>query len=287
MRTALIDGDVFIFQAASANEYEIQWDHWLWTLHADLDASIAHFDHLIADLKEAAQADKVILALTDTSNWRKDVMPTYKHNRLKVRKPIVYQPMRQYCQEKYKTYMRPTLEGDDVLGILATHPTLIKGEKVIVTIDKDLKTVPGVHLRLDDPERKTRIISVEEADRFHLLQTLAGDATDGYPGCPGVGMVTGERLLEDGRALVPVEKIISRGPRKGATETEWIPSDNPATPWEIVVSAYRKAGLGEEAALQNARVARICRHTDYDFKKKEVRLWNPGSVPAPSVRSCD
>ncbi len=274
MRTALIDGDIFIFQAASANEYEAQWSPWLWTLHANLDASIEMFDSLIADLKEAAKADAVVIALTDTNNWRKKVMDTYKAHRLKVRKPIVYQPMREYCAEKYNTFMRPTLEGDDVLGILATNPKLFPGEKVIVSIDKDLKTIPGVHLRLDDPERKERVISVEEADRYHMLQTLTGDQSDGYPGCPGIGEVTAERLLSGGMALVPRDKVISRGPRAGTRETEWV-AERPASPWEIVVSAYQSKGLNEEVALQNARVARICRSSDYDYTKKEVRLWTP------------
>ncbi len=273
MRTALIDGDIFIFQAASANEYECQWSPDLWTLHAHLEASIAQFDSLIADLKEACKADAVIVALTDSNNWRKGVMDTYKAHRAKVRKPIVYRPMREYCMEKYDTFMRPTLEGDDVLGILATGQK-IKGEKIICTIDKDLKTIPGLHLRLDDEERKERVISVEEADRFHLLQTLAGDSSDGYPGCPGIGMVNAERLLDGGMALVAREKIISRGPRKGEKEVEWV-AEQPATPWEIVVSAFRSKGLSEEVALQNARVARICRVSDYDFAKKEVKLWHP------------
>ena len=30
-------------------------------------------------------------------------------------------------------------------------------------------------------------ISEEEADYNHMLQTLAGDYTDGIPGCPSVG----------------------------------------------------------------------------------------------------
>lgn len=277
MRTALIDGDLWAYQAASANEYECQWSPWLWTLHADLEASIAQFDTMIADLQEAAKANKVVIALTDAVNWRKGVMPSYKAHRLKTRKPIVYRALREYIQERYTTFMRPTLEGDDVLGILATSKTIIPGEKIVCSFDKDLKTIPGLHLRLDDEERKERVISVQEADRFHLLQTLAGDTSDGYPGCPGVGMVNAERLLDGGMALVPREKIISRGERKGEVETDW-KAERPASPWEIVVSAYERAGLGEEAALENARVARICRASDYDFAKKEVKLWHPPKI---------
>jgi DNA polymerase-1 len=87
-------------------------------------------------------------------------------------------------------------------------------------------------------------------------------------------MTTAERLLDAGVKLIPQTKVISRGERKGEKEETWVPGD-PASPWEIVVSAYRRAGLGEEAALVNARVARICRYTDYDFKEKKVKLWNP------------
>ena len=273
MRTALIDGDSFVYAATTASETPVQWDHWMWTLHGNLDQAIALFDGMIADLKEAAQADAVVLALTDTENWRKSVMPSYKAHRLKTRKPVMYQPLREYCAEKYETFMRPTLEGDDVLGILATGK-MIKGEKIVVSIDKDLKTIPGLHLRVEKDQKFEKLISVEEADYFHMLQTLTGDPTDGYPGCPGIGGVTAEKLLAEGLVLVSREKIISRGPRKGVKETEWIP-ELPGTPWEVVVSAYESKGLNEEAALLNARVARICRASDYDFTKREVRLWSP------------
>lgn len=199
-------------------------------------------------------------------------MPSYKSHRLKTRKPVVYQALREYVQEVYKTYVRPGLEGDDILGILATHDHLISGEKVIVSIDKDLKTIPGVHMRLDDPERKLVVISREEADYHHMFQTLTGDTTDGYPGAPGFGPVKTTKLLAEGCVLQPHEKVISRGKNKGASEIVWLPG-RPGTVWDIVVSAYASVGLGEEVALQNARVARILRASDYDFSKKEVKLW--------------
>jgi hypothetical protein len=41
------------------------------------------------------------------------------------------------------------------------------------------------------------------------------------------------------------------------------------------VKAYDKAGLSEEEALTQARVARICRAEDYDRKSKKVNLWEP------------
>ena len=45
--------------------------------------------------------------------------------------------------------------------------------------------------------------------------------------------------------------------------------------WGLIVEAYEKAGLTEEDALVQARVARILRHGEFCTKKEEVNLWNP------------
>jgi len=250
-RTLLIDGDTLVFEAAAANEYEAQWDFWLWTLHGDFNAALAQLKSSIEEITEKLNATRVIVALSDEARWRPAVMPSYKNHRTKTRKPIMYAPLRQFCHETYDVFQRPTLEGDDVLGILATHPDLVPGEKIIVSIDKDMKTLPGLHLNYahargsENWELHMRTITEAEADRFHLFQTLTGDSTDGYPGCPGIGPVKAEKLLSENCS------------------------------WNTIVATYAKAGLGEEIALQNARVARICRASDYDFKKKEVKLWAP------------
>jgi 5'-3' exonuclease len=284
VRTALLDGDTLIYQAAAANEYEAQWSEWMWTLHARLDAAIEQLDDTIKGIVEGLQAGAVVVALSDKENWRKRVMPSYKSNRASKRKPVIYEPLREYVGGKYKTYVKDGLEGDDVLGILATHPLLIKGEKIVVSIDKDMATIPGLHLndkkaREQMTEGQTyadfiRTVTPEEADRFHLIQTLAGDATDGYPGCPGIGVVRAAALLDEGKVLEPREHVMSRGPRKGEKEIRWEPGRE-GTPWEIVVSAYASQGLSEEVALTSARVARIARGRDYSFKKGEIELWQP------------
>jgi 5'-3' exonuclease len=275
-RTLLIDGDTLIFSAAARAETVIQWDHSLFTLHSELDEAIGHFEEQLEEIKTALQSTEVIIALSDpdTSNrWRSRVMPSYKQNRKGTRKPIVFKPLLEYVQETQRTYLKPTLEGDDVLGILATHPKLVPGEKVVVAIDKDLLTIPGANYNY--MRREERFVTEAEADHFLYMQCLMGDATDGYPGCPGVGPQRAEKLLTDGLVLEPRDHTITRGPRKGTVETRWETGETTGTPWEVIVSAYRAAGLGEEVALQNARVARILRHTDYDFKNKKVILWNP------------
>lgn len=256
MKTLLLDGDTFVFSAASTVERPVQWDENLWTLHANLDEAIARLDSQIDAVKERLGSNELVVALSsDGDRWRPKVMPTYKANRKASRKPVVYGPLREYVMEVYRTYLKPTLEGDDVLGILATHPHLIPGEKVVVAIDKDLKTIPGT---LYNYGHDTLVeVSEVAADLYFYSQVLTGDATDGYPGCPGVGPKRAEKILSEHLHA----------------EDGWYTT--PAEVWEAIVGAYRKAGLSEEVALMNARVARICRSTDYDYTAQAVIPWNP------------
>ena len=80
-----------------------------------------------------------------------------------------------------------------MLGILPATSNMIDGDKVILTKDKDLKTVPST-IWFMQGDNYTEV-SEEEADYNHMLQTLTGDATDGIPGCPSIGIKTAEKIL--------------------------------------------------------------------------------------------
>lgn len=283
-RTILLDGDVYCYQAAAAVERTVNWgdgeddDSCLYTLHSDLDDAMLTLDASIETLRDRLGGDRVILALTDKVNWRTSVLPTYKGNRKDVRRPLVLADLRQYARNTYECWERPGLEGDDILGILATNNAAIPGEKIIVTIDKDLKTIPGFHFNSGKPQEGIFEVTREEADRFHLMQGIAGDVTDGYTGCPGVGMSKAEEFLDEPYLLVPEEYTISRGKRKGEQGTRWVKAPECPSIWEGIVSLYAKAGYNEEYALQQFQVARILRSSDYDFKKKEPILWTPEAL---------
>lgn len=241
MRTLLIDGDVVAYQFATSAETPIHWGDDFWTLHADAKEAKAKMDNFLAGLKEDLEADQLVIALSDrTRNYfRKKILPTYKANRDKVRKPLILKELREHLETQYKSYERPGLEGDDILGILATTDKIIKGEKVIVSIDKDLKTIPGLHYNTNKPELGVFNITEEEADYWHLFQTLVGDSSDGYSGCPGIGLKKAEDLLGT--------------------------SPN----WETVERVFQQAGLGVAEANIQGIMARILRAQDYNFKRKK------------------
>lgn len=281
-RTLLIDADVLAYQAASALETAIEWEAGFWTWHVEFDAVWQRVDDMVADITEKLEADKVILCLTDpASNFRLDVLPTYKTHRKSTKKPLVLFHLKEWLVENRDGVMVDGLEGDDVMGILATRG---KGEKIIVSIDKDMKTIPCNYVRTravvneDGAELvgafDIQVISEEEAHKFHMLQTLMGDVTDGYSGCPNIGETKARKIVDECLKATSYEHVLSRGPRKGEVEIrhELTPCDNL---WEAVVSHFDAAGLGEDEALRQARVARILQSSDYDFKQKKVILWTP------------
>lgn len=273
---ALIDGDIFAFEIAASVETPTDWGEGLWTLHSDENVAIDRLAARIEQLREWTEADRLIVCITDADNWRKKVLPTYKSNRKGQRKPMLLNVLKDYLLDNYESFVRPGLEADDVLGILATRKKL-KGKKIIVTKDKDLQTIPGYHFLSNHPERGVFEVSEEEADRWHLIQAMAGDVTDGYGGCPSVGLQTAAEILDDLYGWEQYDHEFKSGPRKGTTEKRWRKIDVD-TPWEAVVSNYAKNGLGELEALVQARVARICRASDYDFQNKKVKLWKPSKT---------
>ena len=241
--TLLIDADITAYQATASAEMEYEWADDIWTLYSDLKQAKEHFDYLVYKLVEDTDIHDYKLCFSDSANFRKTLYSDYKGNR-KGRKPIGYNELKRWAMEHHPSFSKPTLEADDSLGILATK---YPGKIVIATMDKDLLTIPGLVYKIK-PDGSASMIKVtpEEADYNFLLQTLTGDTTDNYKGCPGVGPKRAEELFK----------------KHGAV-------------WKTVEDAYLKAGLTKEDALLNARMARILRDVDYDFNKEEVILWTP------------
>ncbi|MCB1970963.1 MAG: hypothetical protein KDG54_11205 [Geminicoccaceae bacterium] len=287
----LIDADMLLYRVLASMEVETRWGEEVWTLSINEAQARDAVERRIATvIDEVAPASLPYLCFSGSRNFRFDVYPLYKSNRASTRKPMCYRVLKEWLRDTERTSRagrrvryaeEPVLEGDDLMSLMATHPAAM-GRTIIVTDDKDLKQVPGRLYRFPDYDgkkpktlkREVREVSTEEADRFFYVQTIAGDVADGYPGAPGFGATTAEDLLRKKLMLEPMEHELQRGPRVGQTETRWERVSSPS-PWDTVLSCYAKAGLDESDALQNARVARMLRHGEYDFKKQEVRLWEP------------
>ena len=240
----LFDADIIAFKAAAATEQPINWGDGIWTLHGYEQDVIDHAMSYMQGVADKLDTQDVLLFLTGANNWRKDILPSYKSNRKDTRKPLMLPFIRQFMVDNLGATIVDTFEADDLLGIEATSTD----DCIIVSEDKDLKTIPAL---VYNPQKDDEPVLIPEftAAWNHMFQTLTGDSSDGYSGCPKVGPVAAKKILQD---IDQVEDL-----------------------WPAVVAAFKKQNLSEEVALQQAQVARICHASDFDKETGKVIPWTP------------
>lgn len=278
--TLLLDGDTIAFIAASACQHQLQSEDGTIETFFRIPEGEAVVDRKIQSLFDRLKATHIKVFLSAGSNWRFGVDPHYKSNRKDSVRPKGLGPMKDYLRSRYGAISVSGLEADDCIGIYLTNPELEDwGTRIAVGYDKDFNTIPGKHYQLkgDDTAGGTpaiRTVTPEQAYLTHLTQTLSGDAVDGIDGCPGIGKKRAAALVADPQRLVAREGVITRGKNKGQKTTRWTKA-GPCSPWEAVVCAYQKAGLGEAEALVAARLTNILHHHQYNPESHAVTLWEP------------
>jgi hypothetical protein len=124
-----------------------------------------------------------------------EVYAGYKKNRDGMRKPFHLDGCKEYLVKKFGAIVKPGLyEADDLIAIRATQLASEGKPYIIVTLDKDLRQVPGYHWNFNKQELS--YVSEVEAKRNLYKQILTGDATDGIPGLYGVGPKRADALLD-------------------------------------------------------------------------------------------
>jgi DNA polymerase-1 len=259
MTVALIDGDIIAYETAAAAQPKWDWGDVETVVIPDMAEAIPVLEARITEIRDAISADKLVVTLSDpVKNFRVNVLPTYKGNRVDRVRPELLMPLKRHLIEKHAAWIRPTLEGDDIIGIMATSQKVMPGRKVIVSKDKDMKTIPGEYLNMRDVGKQfptPLVVTPADAAYFHLYQTIVGDKTDHYAGCYGAGPKKATKCLDQFRNGDHFD-----------VRAAW---------HEGVVPMFVKFGFTEADALVQARVARILHARDYDFIKKEPILWTP------------
>ena len=241
----LVDADFIVYKSCAAAETEIDWgDDVILVTSKFSDA----YNNVLKELNNIRDqflwdSPELILFFSDSKNFRKKIYPAYKGHRNR-KKPCGYRRVIEELKKEYNVIRMPELEADDAMGIYATA----NPGNIIVSPDKDMRQIPGRVYNLDE----TIHVTPEEGAKWHLIQTLAGDQTDGYGGVPGIGVKRAVALFEaDGYN------------------------------WKTVVKAFASKELDEDAALMNARLARILTCNDYAITTQHVIPW----TPTPSYRA--
>ena len=245
MKKIMFDAEFYGYRHCMAAVEDQDWGNGDWVQVFRHEEALNNLRAQVVELQRKYPGHKVIFCRGWGPNFRKMIYSLYKANRRDRRPPGGYSAflgkmntmaMHLGC-EVWKLW---GIEGDDIIGLF-TNP-----EDIIVSGDKDMRTVAGLHLM---PDGEIDTVTKAQADRQLYEQILIGDPADGYKGCPKVGQVAARKLLASCH-----------------TETEM---------WRKVLEAYLKAGLTEEYAVQMARCARILRKGEYDVNNQLAVLWEP------------
>jgi|TARA_R100000482_G_scaffold5823_1_gene1900 DNA polymerase-1 len=235
----LVDADYIVYKGCAGAEDEIDWGDDVITVTSKFSEALKFVERDLNNIKNEFLWDtpEMVLFFSDSKNFRKKIYPDYKGHRNR-KKPCGYKRVITELGKTYEVIRMPELEADDAMGIYATA----NPGNIICSPDKDMRQIPG---KLYDMKETVTIDPVEGA-KWHLIQTLAGDQTDGYSGVPGIGIKRAITLFEE----------------TGYT-------------WQTVVDAFASKDLDEDVALMNARLARILTCDDYDSTKQTFIPWTP------------
>ena len=236
----LIDADFIVYKNCAAVETEVDFGDDVILVTSNFSDALAATNRELTRIKNKfGTFSEMILFFSDSINFRKQILESYKGHRNR-KKPCGYKRVINALREEYKVIIKPSLEADDSMGVYSTkYPG-----NCIVSPDKDMRQIPGKLYNLDE----VFTVSKEDGAKWHLIQALAGDQTDGYSGVPGIGVKRATSLFEES-----------------------------GYSWKTVLKAFTDKGLTEYDAITNARLARILTADDYDFKNKRPILWTPTS----------
>ncbi len=192
----LIDGSGYIFRAFHALPPLTRPDG------TPIGAVLGFTNMLIKLLKEQSPDYLVVVFDAARENFRNDIYPLYKANRLETPPELI--PQFALIREACEAFNVPHIEkeGYEADDLIATYAHSQPGEVTIVSSDKDLMQLVGGSVRMLDPIKNRLIGEQEVVEKFGVppekvvdVQALAGDSTDNVPGVPGIGVKTAAELI--------------------------------------------------------------------------------------------
>lgn len=238
----IVDFDPVLYRSAQAAEDELDFEPEVTIIVGNFRRAKQIVEQEINNLLQRFDTDRLICFTTSSVNFRKEVDPTYKGNRVGKRKPCGYKKLKNWAKTQWHCCEQEGLEADDLIGIEVTsgkHDNFI-----LCSPDKDMQQFP---VRIwNGKEEFTQTPEKAMLKRWH--QALTGDQTDGYSGVPGIGPKKADAILgkvKDGRY------------------------------YEAVRDAFIEAGLTEEDAIRNIRLATILTADQWNAETKTPILFTP------------
>ncbi len=164
-----------------------------------LENALHNVNTLMQKIRESLGVEKrdvtVWLSGPSEENFRKKIatIQEYKGHRKEAWRPTYEQEIKRFLVQKHRAEIAYGEEADDALGIeMCSRPF---GSTCIVTVDKDLDMIPGLHYNFVTDQRY--VVDEQTANWCFWRQMLTGDATDNILGIPGIGEKRSYDLLAE------------------------------------------------------------------------------------------
>lgn len=191
MTIALLDGDLVAYRSAAAAEKD------------SFPIARHYMEQTIDTILAETGATEFRIALSGPNNFRYQVYPEYKANRVTQQRPQFLTECKDFLHFTYNAEYSDNCEADDLLGIWQTEDT---ANTIICSLDKDLRQVPGRHFSWEISGTSTRggrwtkaaehlNVTPFEGLKWFYTQTLIGDVADNIKGVSGVGIKRAEAAL--------------------------------------------------------------------------------------------
>lgn len=172
-------------------------------------SAIFGFVNMLQDLLKRERPTHIAVCFDPGGKtFRHEEYPEYKANRdatpedIKVAVPFIKRILEAY---RIAVFQVDGFEADDVIGTLAKKASKQGVLTYMVTGDKDFAQLVEENIKIYNPA-KDELLGPEEVNAKYGLQSpkqvidmlgLMGDSADNIPGCPGVGLKTAEKLIQE------------------------------------------------------------------------------------------
>lgn len=244
MNYVIIDGDSILYRCGFASQHKVyEYDGKEFNSKKELDAyakkvehtsridveplenALANVKNTIESILHATQASDYAIYISSNTPTFRDTLATiqpYKGNRSGNDKPVHYEACRNYIINVWQAEECFGIEADDKVAVECVN----RPGSILVSNDKDLLQVPGLHFNWTKPDEGIYTITKEDALHYKYIQILSGDSVDNIVGIPGLGDKGADKLLRN---------------MYGATEEEY----------DEMCSLYYIEQLGDEVGLHN------------------------------------
>ncbi|MDI9313956.1 MAG: DNA polymerase I [Hydrotalea sp.] len=167
--------------------------------------AIFGFCQMLLNVLDKKPANIAVVFDSARENFRHEIYPQYKDNRGETPEDLI--PQFPFFRRAAAALSLPLLEekgfeADDVIATLATRAAAQDYNVKIYSSDKDMMQLIGGKISLIDPFKNRDVGADKVMEKFGVapekvadVQALMGDASDGFPGLPGIGPKTAANLI--------------------------------------------------------------------------------------------